>query len=155
MTPDDVRTIIDSVRRAAFVLAVVLVIGAAVATASNRLPGIAGEVRPAVFSNGDGSAITGGLDGTGRNKDFRSLGHIRWTTWSATEAVGWGVEWIRCIDYRGCPRAYTLQSKTLHRIRASRPANGIFTRVVDWRVCWLWRGSGIGYYPVSCRTWRA
>jgi hypothetical protein len=135
-----------------FVLALALV-AAPGARTETPLPTINGQIRPAVFSNGDGSAVTGGLDGTGRTRSWRDLGHIRWTTWSTMEAVGFGVYWIRCGNYRGCPRAYILQSRRIHRIRATRPVNGVFTHVQDGQDCWLWR-SAIGYFPVSCDTWR-
>jgi hypothetical protein len=131
------------------VVTAVFVLAVSTAAAA-QLPTIGAEVRPSVIANGDGSAITGGLDGTGRDGN---LGHIQWITWSTTEAVGLGVEWDRCINYRSCPHAYTLSSKHPYRITATRPVNVIFTRTLVGGSCWLWRGRDVGYQPVSCRTW--
>lgn len=143
-------------------LAIALALIAAVTTSSSvtaagKLPTINGELRPAVFGNGDGSIITGGPDGTGIN----NLGHIRSVTWTSSNAAGWGISWswAACSntdwDPR-CSRHYRLYVHAGGRvsIRASRPRGGVFTHVVNAGVCWLWRGRGVGYWPANCRTWR-
>jgi hypothetical protein len=140
--------------RGSFVgLAVGISLIGSTAVTGKPFPMIGGDIRPAVIPNGDGSAITGGLDGTGRGAH---LGHIRWTTWSSKEAVGWGVEWARCIDARGCPRAYTLPSRRQYRITATRPVKGVFTRLIIGRTCLRFgvQPSVLGYGYVSCLTWR-
>jgi hypothetical protein len=132
----------------------VLAVWAAVAPAA-RFPSIGGDSHPATLANGDGSAVIGGLDGTGERDSLGhvQLGHIRWTTWTRQHAVGWGVEWERCIDVRGCPAAYTLTIRKPFRIVASYPVRDVFRRLKAFG-CEVWRGAGVGYYPVSCRTWR-
>ena len=135
--------------RTAVALAAVVAAFSAPAMAGH-FPTIGGESHPAWLGNGDGSVILGGLDGTGRGGQ---MGHIHWTTWSSTEAVGWGTEWDRCFDYRGCPRAYTLHGRRLHRIVASDPVRGVFMHLFAFG-CEVWRGPGVGYIRANCRTWR-
>lgn len=145
------------VRWAVGVLAVAFVVSGC--GASKHLPTVGGEVRPATWGNGDGSYILGGPEGTGR---AANLGHIRWTDWTATEALGWGVGWDRmpkpCADTsRGChdydPFFYKLDSKQHVRIRASDPVRGVFRHLMIGRACWLYSTSGEVFYA-SCRTWR-
>jgi hypothetical protein len=126
-----------------------------------RLPTLGGDVRPPSWSNGDGSWIVGGLDGTGQRdkRGYPNLGHIQWARWSSSKAVGWGVGWDRCIDARGCPLAYTLNvSGRVVRLVATHPSHGQFQH--------LQVGPGLGgfcviypdakspdWYVANCGTW--
>jgi len=138
------------VRTILAVLTVLLAVAPS-AVADKRLPTLAGEIRPAMWGNGDGTEIMGGLDGTGRGDDF---GHIRWTTWSSTEALGWGAAWDRCLNFRGRPCTYALKTRRLYLIKATRPVGDVFTHLVVGHSCWLFLGRRYGYAPVSCHTWR-
>ncbi len=139
---------------------VILLAMAGSAASATSLPTIGGEFRPAHLGNGDGSQMWGGLDGNGRT----SLGHIRWTRWSATEAVGLAWAWDRgpkpcALRPKGCggndPFLYKLDSKRPFRIAATRPVKRVFLHLVVGHSCLLWRGRRVGYYPVSCHTWRS
>lgn len=129
------------------IIAVAAVVAGLAATASASVPSIGGEIEPAWLGNGDGSVILGGFDGTGRGGNF---GHIRWTTWSATKAVGWAAEWDRGVSPEG---PFRLHSTRALRVRATHPSHGVFMRLSAFG-CEVWRGPGVGYYPVRCSTWR-
>jgi hypothetical protein len=50
------------------------------------------QIRPARISyTGDGTGVLGGGDGNGRT----TWGHLTWTSWTRTRAVGNGVDWIK------------------------------------------------------------
>jgi hypothetical protein len=122
--------------------------------ARSSLPTLYGAVRPAVWINGDGSGIAGGLDGTGEE---RNEGRIRWVRWTPWIASGWAVWWERCLDAHGCPRAYVLASRQQFRMIASDPAHGRFLHLRVGSSCVLtqgYPGFGDGTVAVSCRTWR-
>ena len=81
------------------------------------------QVRPSVVDyTGDGSGVLGGFDGTGRGH----YGHLRWTRWTATQALGHGAVWIDdcapdCATGTFRPYAVTVQ--------ASLPRANVFRRL--------------------------
>ena len=84
------------------------------------------KVRPSVVSyTGDGSGFLGGFDGTGG----RNFGHLRWSRWTKTQAVGSGADWSydRCgVPRKGCVPGFNASAVT---VRAFRPIEGRFTRL--------------------------
>ncbi len=128
----------------------------AVASARRRLPGLPtglGDgkqlvVRPVeIVYTGDASGVLGGFDGTGRDGHF---GHLRWSQWTPTRAVGSGAVWAQdCYCARGRFIPYAVA------VRASAPKRGHFTvltlryryhgkRVID-RLTVVWNGSFYEY----------
>jgi hypothetical protein len=97
---------------------------AAIALGATRLPrllandgGHIWQVRPAqILYTGDGSGRLGGFDGTG----LVHPGHVKWASWTQTEAVGSGAVWID-----------DLGTVTAHRaeVTAFRRVEGRFTRL--------------------------
>jgi hypothetical protein len=107
------------------------------------------EVRPAqILYTGDGTGRLGGFDGTG----LVHPGHLKWASWTQTQAKGSGAVWL---DDFG--------KVTAHRVtvRAFRPVKERFTRltlrysyhgklIVDRRGIWR-TGSLWSYYIISIR----
>ena len=140
---------------------------------SVHLPTLGGAVRPAWWSNGDGSWVVGGLDGTGHPQARGAVtgahvaavtfGHIQWASWTRTEAVGWGIGWDRCFDFRGCPLAYTRDLKGgIVRLVATDPVAGTFrhlritptpgARGGSW--CVVYPMSVDEFVPAKCSNWK-
>ena len=129
------------------VLAVVLAAGllAAPARSAHSLPKLLGSsadgktrgllVRPAeILYTGDGSGVLGGFDGTGNNG---SDGHLKWSKWTQTQALGSGAVWLNnctpsCAAGRFAPHAVT--------VRAFRPSGGVFTRLT---VTYVYAGKNV------------
>lgn len=94
---DDTRLLSHSVPRAALIAFSLALLLAAPGIAAARLPAVLTEhspafaVRPATIDyTGDGSAVVGGLDGTGP----RHLGRLKWTTYSKRQGMATGLLWI-------------------------------------------------------------
>jgi hypothetical protein len=87
------------------------------------------SVRPPVVGfTGDGSGFLGGPDGNGSSPSSPrfNLGHFRWTVWSAREARGSGVEWVRTCWTSRCKSWFVGVPATA---RAFAPMGGRFTRL--------------------------
>jgi hypothetical protein len=112
-------------------------------------------LRPAEIDyTGDGTGVLGGFDGTGR---YPSYGHLKWSSWTGTEALGSGAVWIddctpSCAAGKFSPYAIA--------VRAFDPAAGHFTRlrlryryrgaeVVDTRGVRMGIGGAYEYFIVS------
>lgn len=137
---------------------------------SPHLPTLGGRVRPATWTNGDGSWTVGGLDGDGapqtRGKvtyeaDDIIFGHIYWAEWTPTEAIGWGVGWYRCLNVRGCPLAYTRDIKGgVIQVVATHPVAGQFRRFQlnpgpdHRRWCVIYPPSSSEFFSANCRDWK-
>ena len=141
----------------------VIAIAASGCGSATRRPTLGGEVRPASWRNGDASWIVGGLDGTGRfnNPTYPNVGHIQWARWSSTEAIGRGVSWDRCLDYRGCPLAYTLDiERGVIRLVATDPSKkGQFQHLQigsgSAGFCVIYPPTALGnWYCANCDTWK-
>lgn len=108
--------------------------------AVERLPAVDGErtwaTLPTQLSNGDGSFLVGGLDGTGAGRT--PAGHIDWISWTRSEAIAWGIGWNKCFDAKGCPKSYFLDSQRSFIVRFSKPVNGNFT-LERWSANTCWR----------------
>lgn len=114
-------------------IACVFVLAApAPATSQTGLPKLLGSsgrtdkllVRPAsIIYTGDGSGILGGFDGSGHSGRF---GHLHWSSWTTSQALGSGAVWLDdCTpDCAG---------GTFHAVRvelrAFRPSGPVFTRL--------------------------
>jgi hypothetical protein len=90
------------------------------------------EVRPAIVDfTGDGTGTLGGFTGQRalpkpKLKHLSEFGRLHWTTWNATDAHGTGAIWLDNgipDDATGTFFPYAVE------VRASRPRNGIFTRL--------------------------
>ncbi len=92
-------------------------------------------VRPAeVDYTGDGTGVLGGFDGSGR---YPSYGHLKWSSWTGTEALGSGAVWIdnctpSCAGGKFSPHAVA--------VRAFDPAAGHFARL---RLRYRYRGAEV------------
>lgn len=81
-------------------------------------------VRPPVIDfTGDSTGDLGGFDGNGQ---YPNYGHLNWSTWTQTEALGSGAVWLddctpSCANGRFLPYAVT--------VRASAPESDHFTRL--------------------------
>lgn len=118
-----------------------LTAGAASASATARptvlTPGSGQQfaLRPAEIDyTGDGTGVLGGFDGTGR---YPSYGHLKWSSWTGTEALGSGAVWIddctpSCAAGKFSPYAVA--------VRASDPAAGHFSRL---RLRFRYRGAEV------------
>ncbi len=102
--------------------------GAPAASLPGLLTGLGGahpfKVRPAVVNfTGDGSALMGGFDG---GRPGNAFGHVGWSSWKATAAVGSGAVWID-----NCEPSCAMGTFTAHAAgaRAFRPRGGHFTRL--------------------------
>lgn len=91
------------------------------------------EVRPPVVSfTGDGTGYLGGFTGrksippTARGRSLRSLGHLRWSTWTPSHAVASGAAWLNDGIPDDASGTFYPYSVTVH---AYRPRSGIFTRL--------------------------
>jgi hypothetical protein len=85
-------------------------------------------VRPALITYaGDGSAFVGGPGVSRASFNAHRFGHIRWTSWTDTQAVGSGIVWLD----NGIPDE---ASGTFYphnvSVRASRVRSGRFTRLL-------------------------
>lgn len=90
------------------------------------------EVRPAVVDfTGDGSGALGGFTRRHsipkpRLRSLRQFGRLRWSTWNGNDARATGAVWIdNGIPDDAHGTFYPYQAE----VRASRPRNGIFTRL--------------------------
>jgi hypothetical protein len=82
------------------------------------------QVRPAVVGfTGDGSAFLGGFDGGTPSDHF---GHMSWSSWTATVAVGSGAVWIDDCEPSCAGGAYAPNAVS---VRAFAPHEGHFTRM--------------------------
>lgn len=82
------------------------------------------QVRPAeVWIGPTAGAVLGGVDGSGKNGAF---GHLRWSTWNQSEALGSGVLWLDNCEPDCARGRYSAQAVT---VRASASAEGHFTRL--------------------------
>jgi hypothetical protein len=119
----------------ALAVAVVLALGAAGAAPAQQLPrlewGSGSAVRPPVFYgwSGDGSLVLGGPSSEPPlpNQAGGSPGHITWTVWNQSVAVGHGVVW-----YDDCEPSCGFghwHSEPPTRIKAYRVRSGQFTRL--------------------------
>jgi hypothetical protein len=141
------------VRRAvviAFSLAVLLAVPG---VAAARLPAVLTEhnppfqIRPATIDyTGDGSAVVGGLNGTGP----RHLGRLKWTTYNQRQGAATGLLWINgCVP--DCADGHF--SAVRVKVSAFSPHSGHFRRLtltyayrghhyIDRREIHLYRTSG-------------
>jgi hypothetical protein len=90
------------------------------------------EVRPPfVDFTGDGSGALGGFTGSPflrkpKLKSIRQFGRLRWTRWTMTDARATGAIWIDDgIPDEASGTFYPYAAE----VRASRPRNGVFTRL--------------------------
>jgi hypothetical protein len=86
--------------------------------------------RPAVvIDSGDGAAILGGLGPRSIHRcSLRCFGHLRWTTWNATQGIATGIQWQN--DCRPACARGTYYPSSRVTIRVWRPnLQGIFTRM--------------------------
>jgi hypothetical protein len=115
-------------------LACVVLLGAPLAAVARtaRLPGLLThqsahhpfQVRPAVVGfTGDGSAFLGGFDGGTAADHF---GHMSWSSWTATVAVGTGAVWIDDCEPSCAGGTYAPSAVS---VRAFAPHEGHFTRM--------------------------
>ena len=112
---------------------------AATATAAATLPRLLTEefgsfrVRPTQMTlSEDGSLIiAGNAAWIGRNPSPQTpgsqFGHIVWTSWTATQATGSGVEWLDNCKPNCAQGTYFPQTVEL---AASRPAAGVYSRLI-------------------------
>ena len=104
----------------------------ALATSRTGLPkllGMSGRtdtllVRPAsIIYTGDGSGILGGFDGSGHGGQF---GHLHWSSWTTSQALGSGAVWLDdCTPDCAGGTFHAVPAK----LRAFRPSGPIFTRL--------------------------
>jgi hypothetical protein len=113
------------------------------------------SVRPAIIGlSGDGSSFLGGLNGHGKHTARnwpRWAGHIVWSSWTRTQAVGSGVNWLD-----NCKPACSTGKEIPHpaKVQAFDPQNGHFTRLRTaikyegrWRMhTWTLSHSRNGWY---------
>ena len=111
------------------------------------------QVRPAhIVYTGDGSGVLGGSDGTGAAHP----GHLKWASWTRTEATGSGTVWID--DCKPDCAEGTFTGNRV-KVNAFRRVKGHFTRLtlrytyhgkrhVDRRG--IWHNGGVwSYYIVG------
>jgi hypothetical protein len=139
-----------------FVLVVPLALGA---TGLPRLLGdgphgrLTWQIRPAhILYTGDGSGRLGGFDGTGAAHP----GHLKWASWTRTQATGSGAVWLDSCTPDCAQGKFTAHAA---KVRAFRPVKGRFTRLtlrysyhgkryIDRRG--IWRTGGFwSYYIVG------
>lgn len=106
---------------------------AALPKLATQMPGEELQLRPAVVSyTGDGTGFLGGRATS--PPEHLDRGGIRWLSWTARSAFGRGFAWIN--DCRpDC--AGGRFSKHRATVRATRPRNGLFTRMV---ITYRWDG---------------
>jgi hypothetical protein len=89
------------------------------ATLPGLLTGEPGKVfvvrPPEVAYTGDSTGFLGGFDGNGR---YRHDGHLKWSRWTATEALGTGAVWLdNCLPdcAQGKPSPYAVAVRAFDR----------------------------------------
>ena len=81
------------------------------------------QVRPAhILYTGDGTGRLGGFDGTG----VAHPGHLRWASWTRTQATGSGAVWLDDCTPDCAGGTFTAHGV---EVRAFRPVKGRFTRL--------------------------
>lgn len=129
-----------SLLAAAALLALTAALAASPATAvdsrvrlATQIPGEELQVRPPVVSyTGDGTGYLGGR--TSAPPEHLDRGGIHWLSWGPRSAFGRGYAWINdCHPY--CAAGHFHKHRAT--VRASRPRNGLFTRMV---ITYRWNG---------------
>jgi len=122
----------------ALVLTLLLAVAPAAGAASlpklaTQLPGEELQVRPPIVSyTGDGTGFLGGRNSKPPNHLDR--GGIHWLSWGPSSAFGRGWVWINdCRPYCAAGSFH----KARATVRATRPRNGLFTRMT---IAYRWGG---------------
>jgi hypothetical protein len=114
------------------ILASVAILALPAVSSAARLPGLLTgmggrhpfDVRPAVVNyTGDASGFLGGFDG-GKASD--RFGHMIWSSWTGTVAVGSGAVWLDTCE-PDCAQGVFVPYAV--RVRAFAPRDGHFTRL--------------------------